>query len=56
MRTVSEIDRLLAAAQKELASLDIKRVEVLEEIKSLQRAGEDHIEWGFRISQLTAGI
>ena len=40
MRTVSEIDRLLAAAQKELATLDSKRAEVLEEIENLQRQRE----------------
>jgi hypothetical protein len=37
MRTLSQIERLLAAAQKELASLDSKRAEILEKIESLQK-------------------
>ncbi|MEA2094028.1 MAG: DEAD/DEAH box helicase family protein, partial [Pseudomonadota bacterium] len=40
MRTLSEIDRLLAAAQKELAQLDRKRAEVLEEIEILRQERE----------------
>ena len=37
MRTLSQIDRLLAAAQKKLAQLDSKRAEVLEEIARLRQ-------------------
>lgn len=40
MRTLSQIERLLAAAQKELASLDSKRAEILEKIESLQKEKE----------------
>ena len=40
MRSPSQIDSLLAAAQKKLAQLDSKRTELLAEIESLQRERE----------------
>lgn len=40
MRTLSQIEKLLAAAQKELASLDSERSEILEKIESLQKEKE----------------